>query len=209
MHVQFDPSLISMAILGVSTMAFVLSVFTAWFGMFHRGRLCMIRPSAIVLMHDRENRPRLFVRSLLYSTGNRGRVIRSLYLTLRRGETVQTFSIFDGGLHHTLKDGAGLIVFPSGAYLSHIFKTNESTSFEFWSGAYKIEILAEVVDLDAPVHLFETNLIITKSQASALQENGTSLFFEWGPGFYTYHSYINRASTDLLTDPAGRSRFYN
>lgn len=51
--------------------------------------------------------PKVFLRSLLYSTSKRGQMIESMHVTLRRGESSQNFSIWVYG-EDRLARGSGL-----------------------------------------------------------------------------------------------------
>jgi hypothetical protein len=53
---------------------------------------------------------KVFLRTLLYSTAKRAQIVENMYVTLRRGESVQTFNIWVYGEPGSLFRGSGLRV---------------------------------------------------------------------------------------------------
>jgi hypothetical protein len=68
--------------------------------MFRRGTVRMTAPTVIFFgpdggpSEDRKLSAKVFLRTLLYSTSKRGRIVESMYVRLRRGESAQTFNIW-------------------------------------------------------------------------------------------------------------------
>ena len=77
----------------VSAAALVVSVTTAWLTLFRRGALRMTKPAVVYFGADgplkigEEAKRKVFLRSLMYSTGKRGCVVEAMFVTLRRGES--------------------------------------------------------------------------------------------------------------------------
>jgi hypothetical protein len=87
------PQTISIA---VSILALAISVATAWLTLFRRGTVRMTQPTTIYFGADASASPspKVYLRTLLYSTAKRGQIIESMFVKLRRAESIQTFNIW-------------------------------------------------------------------------------------------------------------------
>src|SRR5690606_35917347 len=105
----------------VSSIALVISALTFWLTRIKRGIVKMTRPTIIYFGPDGgENHSKIFIRTLLYSTSDRGQYIQNMYIRLQRGETIQNFNVWvydDRGLVR----GSGLFVNKSGIACNHHF----------------------------------------------------------------------------------------
>jgi hypothetical protein len=85
----------------VSAVALVLSLFTLWFSVLRRGKVCSTHPAFIAVRYDFVGKQfpqaKIFLRSMLYSTGKRGRVIESLFLRVSEGQRSAEFSFWGYG----------------------------------------------------------------------------------------------------------------
>lgn len=63
----------------VSAVSLLVSVMVAWLTLFRHGGLYMTRPVQIASVFEND-KPKVFPRTLLYSTGKRGYVIEGLYV---------------------------------------------------------------------------------------------------------------------------------
>ena len=81
----------------VSVIALCVSLFTAWFTILRRGTVRSTRPSFIAFRYDfvgkSQPQAKIFLRTLLFSTGKRGLVIESLFLRVREGARFEEFSL--------------------------------------------------------------------------------------------------------------------
>src|SRR5215813_804961 len=86
--------------LAVAIASLCLSVATAWLTLFRRGAVRMTQPTTIYFGPDggarRSGRsiPKIYLRSLLYSTAVRGQVVECMFVRIKRGETTQNFNIW-------------------------------------------------------------------------------------------------------------------
>lgn len=196
MQLHIDPTVLSVCSLAVAISSLLLSGTVAWFSLVRRGRIQMTRPSLIVFMHDHlatgEVIPKIFLRTLLYSTGNRGHVIQTLYLKLQRAESSQNFSTWGHGPQNELTFGAGLRITPDGIDHNHHFNPPRGTGFEYTAGDYRISIFADLAGSTQHVLLGEVTLAISAEQANQLKSTDTELYFEWGPVSETYSSNIHK-----------------
>lgn len=169
----------------------------------------MTRPSLIVLMYDDLGasgiHPKIFVRTLLYSTGNQGHIVQSMYLKVRRGEASQNFSVWGHGPLNNLTYGAGLRVTPGGVDHNHHFNPPKGSSFEYFSGEYVIQIFAELAGSDKHLLLAETGIVLTDELAAKLKSPRGAIFFEWGPESRSYTAHFDERPAGLAPRSAGRN----
>src|SRR5579863_3245127 len=135
----------------ISVLALAVSSVTAWLTLFRRGTVKMTQPTVIFLGPDtpraREDTPlpKVFLRTLLFSTSKRGRVIESMHVALSRNETHQNFNIWVYG-DDKLVRGSGLFVGETGVAANHHFLApNDGNAFAFTEGRYKLEVFARLL----------------------------------------------------------------
>ena len=131
-----------------SILALVISAITAWLTLFRRGTVKMTQPTVIFFgpdtprSRDEPSLPKVFLRTLLFSTSKRGRIVQSMYVSLSRNETVQSFNIWVYG-DDKLVRGSGLFVGESGIAANHHFLIpREGVSFHFVEGHYRLSVYA-------------------------------------------------------------------
>ena len=85
----------------VSVSALLVSLFTAWFTIFRRGVVRSTHPSFISFSYDfiegKTPWAKIFLRTLIFSTGKRGQVIESLFLRVHEGGRTAEFSFWGYG----------------------------------------------------------------------------------------------------------------
>jgi hypothetical protein len=188
----------------ISVIALVISCVTAWLTFFKRGKVKMTQPTVIYfgLESPRSQKevllPKIFLRTLLFSTSRRGRVIESMHVALSRNETLQNFNIWVYG-DDKLVRGSGLFVGETGIAANHHFLVpNDSTSFRFIEGRYKLEVFAHLLGDKVQTLLFSQNLEITRDIATLLAEPKAGLYFDWGPDSMRYLPHVDQRP---LPDP--------
>lgn len=102
-------------VIAISILAIIISATTAWLTLFRRGTVKMTQPTVIFFGSDGsgERLPKVFFRTLLYSTAKRGHIVESMWVKLRRGESSQIFNIWVYG-DASLARGSGLYVNENG-----------------------------------------------------------------------------------------------
>lgn len=181
----------------ISALALAVSALTAWFTLLRKGHVRMTQPTVIYLGPDgppggAEVFPKVFLRCLLYSTGRRGRVIESMFVRLRRGESAQTFNVWVHG-DTQLRRGSGMFIGWEGVVTNHHFLLPEDgTTYEFLPGEYRLDVWVSLVGSRSPERLFGTSLSVTDSQATSLREKDTGLYFDWGPDSQRYHAHARK-----------------
>src|SRR2546421_7307666 len=98
----------------ISVSALAVSVTTAWLTLLRRGTIRMTQPTLVFFGPDGvAGDPKVFLRTLLYSTAKRGQIVENMFLKLRRHESAQTFNIWVYG-DGPLARGSGLFVGDNG-----------------------------------------------------------------------------------------------
>lgn len=155
----------------------------------------MTQPSAIFFGPDGPSfegpKNKVYLRTLLYSTAKRGHVLESLYLSLHRNETKQNFNIWVYGEKGDLKRGSGLFVPQEGVTFDHHFLLPaDGANFVFLEGRYKLTVCARLVGQTSSIELMTIDLSIGETQAAALAQSRTGVFFDYGPDQQSYHAHV-------------------
>jgi hypothetical protein len=193
--------------LTLSALALAISAATAWLTLFRRGTVKMTQPTVIYFgpdtprSHDDTPLPKIFLRTLLFCTSKRGRVIENMYVALSRNETHQNFNIWVYGEREKLVRGSGLFVGETGVAANHHFLTpKDATSFRFVASDYRVEVFAHLLGDRNRTLLFSQTLDVTSEVAAMLEEPGTGLHFDWGPDASRYLSHVDKRPPSLGAD---------
>ena len=180
----------------VSVLALAVSGVTVWLTMFRRGSLHMTQPTVVFLGPDggraRGDAPRIkvFLRTLMFSSSERGQTVESMYVNLQRGETRQNFSVWVYG-DEKLTRGSGIFVGREGLATNHHFLLPEDGArFPLVSGKYTLRIFAKRVTDSAPKKLSTVTLHVSEAHASKLAELEAGIYFDWGPDQQSYHAHV-------------------
>ena len=136
--------------ISISAFALGISSITAWLTLFRRGTVKMTQPTTIYFGPDapRANEPsspKVYLRTLLFSTSKRGRVIECMYVALSRNETRQNFNIWVYGDDRLVR-GSGLFVGETGVEANHHFLTpRDGNSFRFTEGHYTLDVFVRLL----------------------------------------------------------------
>ena len=200
----------------ISSLALLVSAFTAWLTLFRRGELRMTQPTVVFFgpdggRRDGETPPlKVFLRTLLYSTSSRGQTVESMHVNLQRGESKQNFSIWVYGEPDRLARGSGLYVGLDGVACNHHFLLpDDGSNFPLLPGLYTVRVYAKRVRDGAPRQLSQIVLSLSESHARELQQEDAGIYFDWGPDQQSYHAHVEiRRATPLppWLFAAGQSR---
>lgn len=189
--------------------ALLISALTAWATLFRRGSLAMTQPTIIFLgpdlsKHSKEKPlPKVYLRTLIFSTGKRGQMVESMHVKLTRNETVQNFNIWVYG-EDRLQRGSGLFVGEHGVTFNHHFLTpKDGHTFRFTAGTYKLEVYARRLRAKRDDLLWSQDLVVSDQKSQALINNEAGIYFDWGPDSKRYLSHIEEkppvpSPSDLL-----------
>lgn len=197
--------------LGASIGSLAIAGFTMWATLFRSGAVRMTHPTVIYFGPDggRERKRKVFLRTLLYTTGNKGRIIEGMFVTLRHGESSQAFNIWVYG-EKELRRGSGLRIGPEGIAFDHHFLLPENAgSFEFLPGQYHAEVFALVLGEKRPRSLFTTRLSLSEQQAAAIHGGKSGVYFDWSPNAQVYHASVRNSQlrSELVEEMLEESLF--
>jgi len=192
--------------ISISALALSVSSITAWLTLFRRGTVRMTQPAVIFFgpdaprSADRSPSPKVYLRTLLFSTSKRGRVIESMHVTLVRNETRQNFNIWVYG-NERLVRGSGLFVGETGVEANHHFLTpHDGTAFTFVEGHYRMVVFARLLGDRKQTQLFSQELDISRETAASLEQPSAGLYFDWGPDSSRYLSDVDERPPSPRSD---------
>lgn len=141
---------------------------------------------------NRRPLPKVFLRTLLFATSKRGRIVESMHVTLTRNESRQNFNIWVYG-DNKLVRGSGLFVGETGLTANHHFLTpDDGNTFQFLSGKYRMTLHARLLGDSRQRLLFSQELDIAPETSEALEVPGTGLYFDWGPDSSCYLQHVEK-----------------
>lgn len=173
-------SLLEILPIVLSTAAIILSGLTLYFVNFWGGKITMVKPSQIWFGFSKPNQKgaAVFIKTLLYTSGLQGRVVESMYVTLSKGETKQSFNIWNIGQGSNMYRPGGLRVSKSGYLGDHVFLLpKNSQEFQFTDGKYTLEIYAHVAGDNSPLKLQTVKLDIPPSLSNKAN-NKRGIYFD-------------------------------
>jgi hypothetical protein len=183
--------------LSVSVLALSVSAATAWLTLFRRGTVLMTQPTVIYFGPDappphKPPPPKIYLRTLLFATSKRGRVIEAMHASLSRNESHQNFNIWVHG-EEKLVRGSGLFVGDTGVAANHHFLTpKDGAEFKFLPGTYRLKVFAKLLGDARQKILFSQELTVTSEFAQSLTERGVGLYFDWGPDSGQYIAHVDK-----------------
>jgi hypothetical protein len=179
-----------------SALALGISGLTAWLTLLKRGAVGMTQPTVVYFGPDADSltdgpRNKIYLRTLLYATSRRGRIIESMFARLKCGESSQTFNVWVYG-EERLTRGSGLFIPNEGVATNHHFLLPfDGTTFQFPPGTYTLDVFASLLgDNDKHRLLHSIKLHVSAQQSARLTIPRNGLYFDWGPDSATYHSHI-------------------
>ncbi len=186
--------------LAVAALSLTVSMVTAWLTLLRRGTIKMTQPTQVFFgpsdtRHPGERPlPKVYLRTLLFATSKRGRVVENMYVVLTRdGAVSHHFNIWVYGERHQLVRGSGLFVGEAGIAANHHFLTAPDRSqFAFLSGRYRLQVFARLLGEHRDKELFAQELNISPEIAASLSESDTGVYFDWAPDSTSYVPYIDR-----------------
>jgi hypothetical protein len=182
----------------ISVLALSVSAVTAWLTLFRRGTVKMTQPTVIYFGPDGRRSgddpvlPKVFLRTLLFATSKRGRVVESMHVSLSRHETQQNFNVWVYGDERLVR-GSGLFVGETGIAANHHFLVpSDATSFRFTEGRYRLDVFTQLLGDTERKRLFSQTLEISAEIAAQLQEPKNGVYFDWGPDSSRYLPHVDQ-----------------
>jgi hypothetical protein len=176
----------------LSSIALLISGLTFWLTYLQKGIVKMSRPTSIFFGNDggKRSSPKIYLRTILYSTSKKGNIIESMYVKLRRGESIQNFNVWvygDGQLHR----GSGLFVGAEGVTFNHHFLLpKDGTNFSFLPGESFLEVYCTLVNRKK-TRLFTVKVTLTEIESKALENVKNGIYFDWGSDSEEYNKFID------------------
>ena len=189
-------NILSILALLISAFALALSILTAWLTLFRRGTVKMTRPTQIFFGYDQPRDddtaawPKVFLRTLLFATSKRGRVVENVYVKLTCEDITQSFNVWVYGERDQLVRGSGLFVGDTGVEAYHHFLAPKGDNpFNFISGTYRLDVDAHFLGSKTSKLLFSYSLDVSDVESSSIGERNSGLYFDWDPdkNRYTHH----------------------
>jgi hypothetical protein len=182
----------------ISVVALSVSIFTLWFTALRRGTVRSTHPAFIAVRYDfvdkKVPQAKIFLRTLLFSTGKRGRVVESLFLRVSQGSRQAEFSFWGLG-DKDLIMGSGVFVPETGIVTNHHFNPVDSeTLFLFTGGSYSLELVAKLVGREDLVSLWTVKLQMPTEAVDSSIARETAVFFNWSPAQRRYIASIEKRS---------------
>lgn len=196
-----DIKLIPMISIIISALAFIVSALTAWLSFIHSGTIKMTQPTIFFFGPDGPSGPpKIFLRTLLFSTSKKGRILESMFVKLQRGESMQNFNIWVYGEKDTLARGSGLFVGREGIACNHHFLLpKDGTKYNFLPGEYILEVFGALLGEGRPTLLFTQKLSLSTEFTDEINNEKSGVFFDWGPDSKSYHSHLDRNPNKSLS----------
>ena len=176
----------------ISCLALVVSGITAWLTLLQKGTVRMTQPTVIYFGPDGRvgGPPKIFLRTLLYCTAKRGRIIESMYVKIRRGESVQNFNIWVYG-DDSLARGSGLFVGENGITCNHHFLLpKDGTQFDFFPGDYIVEVYTTLVGQSEILLMSKIKLYLSELHSLSMNQQKVGVYFDWGPDSGKYQAHV-------------------
>lgn len=168
----------------VAVLALVVSVATAWLTYFHRGAVRMTEPSMVVFAYDSPGLrhglvPKVMVRCLMFSTGERGRIIEALFSRVKEGATEHILPVWGMDADNKLVRGGGLLVGKGGVVAWHHFvAADKGAGLIFKTGAYEVHVFARVHGRTRPIKLWSRTLVVPEAAAPTPHDGSDQVWFD-------------------------------
>jgi len=130
--------------------------------------------------------PKIFIRTLLYSTSERGQYVQNMFMRLQRQGLTENFDVWAYGDKQIVR-GSGLFADKSGVETYHHFLLPKTRGeFYFSPGEYTIMVFAETVD-NSPIKIFEHSLYLHDLQLGY----GVEIYFDWESDKQNYYPHAD------------------
>jgi hypothetical protein len=187
---------ISIFALIISLIALLIAFLTFYYSRIKPGIVKMTKPTVIffgsdgVRMENKEHK-KVFIRTLLYSTSDKGQYIQNMHIRLQRNESSQNFNVWVYGETQLVR-GSGLFVGKDGVATNHHFlMPRDKSAYEFLPGDYTLEVFVETINKPS-FKIFEQKLSISKTLYNELGEKATGgIFFDWAPNSQSYYPHVD------------------
>ncbi len=187
---------LALASIVISLASLGASVYTLWMVHMRRGQLKLTQPTMLFFGRDfPHNTPKIWLRTLLFSTSARGQIIESLFLRVSHPITGEhLFDFWSHGEKGQLSRGSGLFVGQTGVVQdNHFLLRRGAPDFLFWDGDYRITVCASILGRRKPTALMEVAVTLDGQQSAELiQILDAGIFFDWDAEAHLYTGHVER-----------------
>lgn len=178
----------------LSVTALLISSITAWYTLLRRGNVRMTNPTFISFSYDnvpnRVPQAKIFIRTLLYSTGKRGHLVENMYVKVHRVWEKQSFNIWGHG-NERLSRGSGIFVGETGICENHHFTSITALPENFFiPGPYTLEIFLSLSGRKKALHASTINVTVPENARQDMLKPNAAIWFDWEPETQSYHAHI-------------------
>ena len=185
----------------ISVASLLLSGYAIWVAQFSHGSLKMTQPTLLCMKREFPSaRPKIFLRTCLFTTGTKGRVIENMFLNVRQAHGTYRFDFWGHTENGKLTLGSGLFVGPTGVASDHHFNPRENSGdgFLFVDGEYLIEVFATLVGRSKVEKLSTLTYTVNSLQAAELIQIPTrELYLLWNADTHGYDGHVRHDSKPL------------
>jgi hypothetical protein len=192
---------IVISILGVlfSVVAICVSVTNLWLSQLKHGQILMTKPTIFFFGFDHVDRPipKIYVRTLLFSTASNGRVLENMYLLVKSpiGESIYSFWGHTNSDAKNLTRGSGLYIPKNGFLADHHFNPDPSQDVTnpFPVGSYEIEVIARQYADSTNRKLGKFELQLDQKMSASLNKENNGVMWSLNPIDQSYHAELRKA----------------
>ena len=175
----------------ISIISLAVSLGTFWLAFLRGGALKMTTPTVIFFGYDVVPKvtPKVFLRTLLYCTATKGKIIEGMYVNVRHRDSEQVFGFWGYGETEKLTVGSGLHVSQTGVSANHHFVLSvHAGGYAFDAGEHLITVFARIVGDKKPTQLAQIVVNLKPELADALGRREGVLFERAAEGQYEGHT---------------------
>ena len=155
----------------------------------------MTQPTLVYLKREMPSgRPKIFLRTLLFTTAIKGRVVENMFLKVHQPLGTYVFDFWGHTEGGKLTLGSGLFVGPTGIACDHHFNPRHgSDDFIFHPGEYRVEVFVTTVGQKRAHKLMEVAFTVNGQQAAELiQILDIELYLFWNADTHAYEGLLDR-----------------
>ena len=198
-------STIALLSVPISVLALGVSGLTLWLSHLRQGHIPMTRPAIFFFGWDKPDHPspKIFFRSLLFSTANSGRVLENMYIRVKSppGEAIFSFWGHTNSESNSLTRGSGLFIGKEGFLANHHFNPDPSIAVNnpYPMGEYEIEVITRQFGDTTDRKLGRFVLQLDQEMATSLEKKDEAVMWTLNPRVHSYHAEHSQRSRAPLS----------
>ncbi len=185
-------STVSLVLSCIST---AVSSIVACYTVARRPRIRMTKPTFVAFVVDGdEAAPKVFLRTLLFSTADPGKVVETMFVRMRNHKQETIYSFWSYDVDGRLVPGGGLFIGAQGIATNHHFVLAKSFKrVTFGPAELTVDVCARIVGEKRERLLYQLKTMLSADQAAALNGKDAGVFFERNPVSDEFHGEIRAA----------------